>query len=61
MCYYIAQYEEFVLVLEMPYSENSVPVNDFIEIIQMVDKKISKAIMTDAFHFDIIGRQDKKF
>ena len=43
ICYYIAQYEEFVIVLEMPFSNSSVPIDDFINIIRLADEKFFNA------------------
>lgn len=42
--YYIAQYKEFVLVVEMPFSESNAPIDDFIEIIQITDEKIFRML-----------------
>jgi hypothetical protein len=41
--YYIARYAEFVIVLEMPFSENPMQ-DEFIEIIQVTDEKIVKLL-----------------
>ncbi len=43
-CYYIAQYEEYVVVLEMPFLQKSTPLDDLIKIIHLVDEKFSKAL-----------------
>ncbi len=43
-CFYIAQYEEYILVIEMPPANSSVPLDDFIEIAQLADEKFSKTL-----------------
>ncbi len=43
-CYYIAQYEEYAVILEMPLQNRATSMDDFVEIIQLIDKKISKVL-----------------
>ena len=43
-CYHIAQYNEYVVVLRMPFTTETVPLDDFIKIIQLADEKLSNSI-----------------
>lgn len=40
-CYYIAQYDEYVVVLRMPFATEAPPLEEFIKIVQLVDEKLS--------------------
>lgn len=44
VCFYIAQYEEYILVIERPLEDSSVALDDFIEIVRLADEKISKTL-----------------
>ena len=39
VCLYVAQYEEYILIIEMPLADSSVPLDDFMEIVQLGDEK----------------------
>lgn len=40
-CYYIAQYDEYVVVLRMPFTTEAPPLEEFVKIVQLVDEKLS--------------------
>lgn len=40
-CYYIAQYDEYVVVLRMPFITETPPLEDFIKLVELADKKFS--------------------
>ena len=44
ICYYIARYDEYIMVLKMPFSNETLPLDDFIQIIQLADEKFSNAL-----------------
>lgn len=44
-CFYVAQYEEFILVLEMPLKEKNAPMDEFIKLILLIDKKFSDLVV----------------
>jgi len=44
VCYYLAHYDEYMLLLEMRSSDNDISDEIFSEIVSLVDKKLSNAI-----------------
>ena len=44
ICYYIARYDEYIVVLKMRFSSEAVPLDDFIKIVQLADEKLSNTL-----------------
>jgi hypothetical protein len=44
MCYYLARYEEYVLLIEMPFSGNQIADDIFSEMVRLADGKFSKIV-----------------
>ncbi|HXD12415.1 MAG TPA: hypothetical protein VN653_20260 [Anaerolineales bacterium] len=44
VCYYLARYSEYVLLLEMPFSGNLIVEDDFVGIIKLADEKTSNVL-----------------